>query len=243
MRAREAPPFPGCIGVSHLRVYDSEAPDGLRGGTPHIHTVCTEAYAVVAGRGAVQTLSADGFAETELEPGAFVWFTPGTVHRLVNLDGQLEILVIMQNSGLPEAGDMVCTFPSSFLADRAQYDDVAVLPATDVDTRGPGDAARHRRDLAVMGFAQIRESGDLDGFLGSAATLVRSRVEQWRTVWEDGAAAAATATGIQLQALADGDWGHLRAASVHRLEPPDKVRRYGCCGTLGVYAPRMKETS
>ena len=43
------PPFPGGIGVSHLRVYDTAAPDGLAGGTPHLHTVCTEAYAVVAG--------------------------------------------------------------------------------------------------------------------------------------------------------------------------------------------------
>ena len=37
-------------------MYDTEAPDGLRGGTPHLHTACTEAYAVAAGRGAVQTL-------------------------------------------------------------------------------------------------------------------------------------------------------------------------------------------
>ena len=70
--------LPGAIGVSHLRVY----PDG---GTPHLHTVCTEAYAVVGGRGSVQTVTlAEGFIETPLEAGMLVSFPPGTIHRLVN---------------------------------------------------------------------------------------------------------------------------------------------------------------
>ncbi len=74
----DLPAFPGAIGASHLRVYETEAPDGLRGGTPHVHLSCTEAYWVVAGRGRVQTLGPEGFRETPLERGAFVWFTPGT---------------------------------------------------------------------------------------------------------------------------------------------------------------------
>ena len=45
----DRPPFPGAIAASHLRVYDTAAPDGLAGGTPHLHTACTEAYWVVAG--------------------------------------------------------------------------------------------------------------------------------------------------------------------------------------------------
>ena len=53
----DRPPFPGAIAATHLRVYDTAAPDGLAGGTPHLHTVCTEAYWVVAGTGAVQTLT------------------------------------------------------------------------------------------------------------------------------------------------------------------------------------------
>jgi hypothetical protein len=36
------------------------------------------------------------------------WFTPGTVHRMVNGSG-LRATVLMQNSGLPEAGDAVFT--------------------------------------------------------------------------------------------------------------------------------------
>ncbi|HYF47374.1 MAG TPA: cupin domain-containing protein, partial [Acidimicrobiales bacterium] len=135
------PAFPGAVGVTHLRVYDSEGPDGLRGGTPHVHSACTEAYAVAAGRGAVQTLSADGFRETPLEPGTFVWFTPGTIHRLVN-GGGLEIFVIMANAGLPEAGDMVLTFPDEVLADPDAYRAAAAPPADD-------EGVRRRKDLAI----------------------------------------------------------------------------------------------
>lgn len=70
------PPFPGGVAVSHLRVYDSASVDGLAGGTPHCHTACTEAYAVIGGRGRVATLGGDGYRETPLEAGSFAWFTP-----------------------------------------------------------------------------------------------------------------------------------------------------------------------
>src|SRR5437867_1274356 len=121
------PPFPGGIGVSHLKVYDTPAPDGLAGGTPHLHTVCTEAYAVIAGAGAVQTLTASGYREWPLAPGAFVWFTPGTIHRLVNHD-HLEIIALMANAGLPAAGDMVITFASAIVDDPVASDRAAALP-------------------------------------------------------------------------------------------------------------------
>ncbi len=62
----DRPPFPGAVAASHLRVYDTEAPDGLAGGTPHLHTACTAAYSVVAGRGAVQTLTSSRFEEVAL---------------------------------------------------------------------------------------------------------------------------------------------------------------------------------
>jgi mannose-6-phosphate isomerase-like protein (cupin superfamily) len=82
--------FPGRIGVTHLRVYDRLAPDGLAGGSPHMHFACSEAYLVIQGRGSVQTLSSAGFREITLRAGSMVWFTPGLIHRLVNAD-QLEI--------------------------------------------------------------------------------------------------------------------------------------------------------
>ena len=71
---------------------------------------------MLGGRGAVQTLSGEGYDEQALAPGVMLWFTPGTVHRLVN-DGELDILVVMQNAGLPEAGDAVLTFPPEILGD------------------------------------------------------------------------------------------------------------------------------
>jgi mannose-6-phosphate isomerase-like protein (cupin superfamily) len=231
-------PFPGAIGVSHLRVYDSEAPDGLRGGTPHLHTACTEAYAVAAGRGAVQTLSAAGFAETPIEAGSFVWFTPGTVHRLVN-HGGLEIFVLMANAGLPEAGDMVLTFPAAVLDDPDAYAEVAVLPPEASTTTADDRAVRRRKDLAVEGFLQVKAGGAeaLAAFHRQAATLVGPRVESWRQVWANGPHAEAELVGRQLARLAEGDPGHMADAAVHALPPPAAERRYGCCGTLGTYLP------
>ncbi|MEV1147670.1 cupin domain-containing protein, partial [Micromonospora sp. NPDC049799] len=120
-------PLPGGVGLSRLCVYDTVGPDGLVGGTPHVHLCCTEAYVVTGGSGAVQTLTVEGFRETPLRPGAVVWFTPGTVHRLVN-DGDLRLVVLMQNSGLPEAGDAVLTLPSEYLADATAYAAATALP-------------------------------------------------------------------------------------------------------------------
>ncbi len=83
----KVPALPGAVGVTHLKVYDTQSPDGLIGGSPHLHFACTEAYVVLAGRGAVQTLSTGGFEEVALEPGRLARFTPGLIHRLINLDG------------------------------------------------------------------------------------------------------------------------------------------------------------
>ena len=235
----DTPSFPGAIGVSHLRVYDWEAPDGLRGGTPHVHSVCTEAYAVAAGRGAVQTLTGDGLAETPLEPGSFVWFTPGTIHRLVN-HGGLEIFVLMQNAGLPEAGDMVITFTDEVLADPAAYAAAATLPEGERTTSGTGDAARQRRDRAVEGFALLRDGGKpaLARFHQRVAALLSPRAASWFAIWERGPLAAVERTGEQLARLVEsGAAPHLADASVHALPPASGDRRMGCCGTLGVYLP------
>lgn len=235
------PPLPGGVGVTHLRVYDSIAPDGLPGGTPHLHTVCTEAYWVVRGEGEVQTLGASGFETTPVIPGGLVWFTPGTIHRLVNTSGDLEILVIMGNAGLPEAGDLVITFGPDVMADADRYREAATLPDDATTTAAPSDSARRRRDAAVRAFNALRasvEAGDrslLDDFLGAAASRVAPHADHWRARWQAGPVAAVDATAAHLDALGRIDPAHLHQASVHRLDPPADERRMGCCGTLGTY--------
>ena len=58
--------------VSRLQVYPWHGPDGLAGGTPHMHTLCTEAYVVTGGEGRVQTVGPEGFAETALTASSVV---------------------------------------------------------------------------------------------------------------------------------------------------------------------------
>ncbi|TDQ54344.1 cupin domain-containing protein [Actinorugispora endophytica] len=231
------PEFPGSVGISALRVYPWEAADGLCGGSPHMHLCCTEGYVVTGGAGRLQTLTAEGYSEEPLRAGDVVWFTPGTIHRAVN-DGDLRVLVLMQNGGLPEAGDAVLTLPPEHLADPAAYQRAVAL-------RGPDGApsperARARRDLAVEGFAELRgrtEAGDasaLDAFHAAAAALVRPRLAEWRERWERGADAASARTGREIDALAAGDHTHLRAARVSRIEQPAQDT-LGMCGHLSPY--------
>ncbi len=236
------PPFPAAIGVTHLLVYDTLAPDGLVGGSPHVHFLCSEMYVVIGGHGAVQTLSSAGFCETPLEPGQIVWFTPGVIHRLIN-HGKLEILVVMQNAGLPEAGDFVLTFPESILSDEQAYADAASLsPRGHVYASGER-AAYRRRDLAVQGFVELQQrfqdegSSALDRFYRQALQIIQPKLDAWHAVWERGPLAVTQQTGQHLSDLAKGDSSFLRQGSVYTLPAPASPRRLGMCGTLGVYLP------
>jgi len=232
--------FPGATAVSRLRVYDWPTMDGLHGGSPHLHTVSAEGYVVLGGRGAVQTLSGEGYDEQPLAPGVMLWFTPGTVHRLVN-DGELDILVVMQNAGLPEAGDAVLTFPPEILNDPSSYARAASLPAQDAGDDALHRAARARRDLAIQGYLELRDRVFADGpgalkeLYASAAALVAGRTVEWRRRWRDGALAQAEATGAQLDALAAGCGDHLAASVVRRVEAEPPPPRYGMCGRLQVW--------
>ncbi|KJL33731.1 cupin domain-containing protein [Microbacterium azadirachtae] len=228
--------FPGAVGVSRLRVYTDRAIDGLRGGSPHLHTVCSEGYLVTSGNGRVQTLTlGEGFRETALAPGALLWFGPGTIHRLVN-EGDLELVVIMQNSGLPEAGDAVLTFPDAQVSAATAYSAAARIDGPDAASRLT--AAMIRRDRAVEGFSALRDaaaSGDLDPlrrFHARAAALVADHADTWRERWRTGAWTAAAATSRQLDAIEAADTAHFADAAMHRAEP---VERLGMCGWLRAY--------
>lgn len=239
--------FPGATAVSHLRVYDWDAADGVMGGSPHLHTASAEGYVVLRGAGRLETLSSHGHTETDLVAGTLLWFTPGTVHRLVNVSGDLEILVVMQNAGLPESGDAVLTFPPGVLADPDRYADAVAVPAV-APGEGPDDAdspaargARRRRDLAVEGYLELRDRVRAEGpealapLHDAAARLVAPRAARWRELWRRGALAQAQRTGAQLDDLAAGRAPHLADAAVQHTLPAPGPRRYGMCGRLQVW--------
>jgi len=228
--------FPGGTAVSRLDVYDTEAPDGCSGGTPHLHLVSTEAYVVTAGRGTLQTLTGAGFEEIALEEGVVVWFTPGTIHRAVNLGG-LRVVVLMSNAGLPEAGDAVMTFPPDVLADPDTYASAASL--------GSGDAramrAQQRRDLAVTGFTRLRaaaeagDSGALADFYDAAGRLVLDRAGAWADLVSEGPLAQAQESYERARAVAAGDAHHLRDGRATVATPSAGERAFGMCGRLRTY--------
>lgn len=235
-----APPpegtFPGATGVTLLDVYDWPTPDGLRGGSAHMHLASTEGYIVLEGAGQLQTLGRHGYAETPLRPGDCLWFTPGTIHRLVN-DGGLRILVVMQNAGLPEAGDAVLTFPPDVLADPGAYRRAASLD----HGASLEQEARKRRDLAITGYLtlrdQVKEHGPaaLEDFRAAATQLVAGQADGWRDRWRTGALAAAELTGAHLDQIAANVTDHLAAAALWRIEPSTAPRAYGMCGRLTTY--------
>jgi mannose-6-phosphate isomerase-like protein (cupin superfamily) len=234
------PPFPGATGLTGLSVYDWSSADGLCGGAPHMHLACSECYVVVSGHGGLQTLTIDGVSTVPLDPGDAVWFTPGTIHRSINSDGSLQVVVVMENGGLPEAGDAVLTFPSEYLADSESYRQAVSLLG--VDGLPSLVKARERRDLALEGFRDLcerTEAGDgsaLEDFYGAAARLVKPRLAEWQTTWEAGAHAAALNTAEQISALDRGEYSHLYSARVSRISYPQD-QSYGMCGLLRPYDP------
>jgi hypothetical protein len=219
-----------------LNVYEGAAPDGVCGGSPHMHLVSTEAYLVTEGRGALQTIDGGGFQETELEAGSVVWFTPGTIHRAVNRDG-LKVIVLMSNAGLPEAGDAVMTFPAETVADPDAYAAAAALG----DLDGRAERAARRRDLAVTGFERLRDAvvagdrGPLDDFYQAAGALVRDRAADWGRLVRERPLAQAEQSLAQADAIARGDLTHLGEALVRQAIPNEGERKFGMCGRLRTY--------
>jgi mannose-6-phosphate isomerase-like protein (cupin superfamily) len=248
-QARPSPvaAFPGATGVTVLDVYDWVAPDGLPGGSAHVHLASTEGYVVLSGAGRLQTLGSRGYAETRLVPGDCLWFTPGTIHRLVN-DGELRLLVVMQNAGLPEHGDAVLTFPAEVLADPAAYARAASLDRGSADGGGdgggggdPAPAARRRASLAIEGYLALRERvagsgpGALGDFYAAALRLAAGHAQAWRESWRAGALETAELTGEHLDEIGARVAGHLEAAGLWRIERPAGERSYGMCGLLTTY--------
>jgi mannose-6-phosphate isomerase-like protein (cupin superfamily) len=142
------------IGLTHLTVYDQRpAPDGLMSGSPHVHAVTDEGYYVVSGTGRVELHDIkDGFRSVELSPGRYIQFPPGVVHRLVNLD-HLVLLVIMGNAGLAERGDARIYFGKAVDENPAEYVRLVGL------AKNKGlEGALNRRDAAIRAYGGLLES-------------------------------------------------------------------------------------
>jgi mannose-6-phosphate isomerase-like protein (cupin superfamily) len=231
--------FPGATAVSAVSIYDWPSKDGAGGGTPHLHTASTEAYIVLEGTGRLETLDSRGFASTDLAPGVVLWFTPGTVHRAINTSGDLKVLVLMQNAGLPENGDAVMTFPAQHLADVESYQAAASLPSRDADGGDPvaEEAARRRRDLALEGYLELKEGvlrsgvAALAGFHAAAAKLVGHKTAQWTGFLGQGAEYQAELTRQHLHSLESKESFFLQQGQT-RIGERKTRRIYGMCGRI-----------
>ncbi|MET9966163.1 cupin domain-containing protein [Streptomyces sp. NPDC006356] len=226
------------MGLSQLQVYPWPTADDEHGGSPHMHLACTECYVVVSGSGRLETLNHQGHTTTELHPGDVVWFTPGTIHRAVN-DEDLRVIVVMQNSGLPEAGDAVMTFPPGYLSPETYPDAASLL---DADGSPSPERARARRDLAVEGFTELKRQwrrgnrSAYQEFCAAAVRLVQPRLDTWEKTVNDGALAAAHTALRQINALRRNDFDHLFEAEVSRIAQPHQ-QTLGMCGFLRAYHP------
>ncbi|MBP2412166.1 mannose-6-phosphate isomerase-like protein (cupin superfamily) [Arthrobacter stackebrandtii] len=231
--------FPGATALSEVSIYNWPARDGAAGGAPHLHTTSAEAYAVQQGHGRLETLDSGGFKSTPLEPGTVLWFTPGTIHRAINDSGDLRVLVVMQNAGLPENGDAVMTFPPAHLVDGTVYSQAAALTPGDADSDDPTteSAARRRRDLALEGYFALKKavleegSAALADFHHAAARIVGARTSHWQKLLVYGAERQAAATRAQLEFLERADSYYLQDARTTMGQRKDN-RTYGMCGRI-----------
>jgi mannose-6-phosphate isomerase-like protein (cupin superfamily) len=227
--------MPGATLVTRLRVYDTLAPDGQRGGTPHVHFLCTEMYFVLAGRGAVELIDAQGFRTVPLQPHTALTFSPGTVHRLINPEGDLELLVVMQNSGLPERGDNVVCFGETILNSDEAY-------AAAMKVASFAEAYR-RRDRGVEGFlglkAAFAEGAEvgrqaLGRFYRLASDRTATLRPTWQTIIENGALAEARTSLGRVAALQRDDLSYLTGAQSFAAQAGD-YETPGFCGALNRY--------
>lgn len=146
------------IGISHMSVYeDRPAPDGLNSGCGHVHAITDEAYFCVAGEGYLELHDLDhGYRPVPLSPGAYVQFSPGTLHRVVSTGG-LQVVVIMGNAGLAERGDARIYFGPEVDGDPDRYAELAALPKVNGH---PG--ALDRRDASVSAYMKLMALKDDD---------------------------------------------------------------------------------
>lgn len=227
--------MPGATLMTRLKVYDTPTPDGQIGGTPHLHLVCTEMYVVLNGSGAVELMNKDGFSRVELQQNESLLFSPGTIHRLINPNRDLEILVIMQNSGLPERGDNVVTFSEEWLATDAAYNEAMRISSV--------EEAYQRRNRGVEGFMELKsafetslETGQtaLRQFYNYALARTANRHQEWQDIVENGAVVATNESLAQIKHLKQEDASYLWDSD-YALIANNDAPTPGFCGHLNRY--------
>lgn len=222
----------GGIGISRVVVYAQRpAPDGQHGGSPHIHSVTDEAYYVTRGTGRVELHDlAVGFRRVRLVPGTYVDFEPGVLHRLVNEDA-LELLAIMGNAGLPEAGDARMYFGAAVDALPERYEDLWTL------ARRQGlEGALERRDRAVEAYGKLVRLWEADRaayfaelrrFIETANRAAAAKQESFFQHLERGPQASLAKVRARM--------AHLDVVEEHpvvRKQPQVETAGWGMCGRL-----------
>ena len=190
---------------------------------------------VLAGSGAVEVIDKDGFSRVELHQHDALVFSPGTIHRLINPNRDLEILVIMQNSGLPERGDNVVTFTEKWLTTDAAYTE-----AMHVETV---EDAYQRRDRGVEGFNELKaafansaEEGRarLSHFYDLARDRTAKHLSQWQERVTGGALTAAQTSLEQIKHLENSQQNYLFDNQVAHITANGEPKP-GFCGHLNRY--------
>ena len=229
--------LPAGVGLTHIKVYDTPAPDGVISGGAHIHLVCSEIYYPLAGTGQMEILTINGLETIELHPHKAVFFQPGTFHRVLNPNKNLEVLAIMQNGGLPERGDFVMSFPGDTLADPTAY--AQALRATNMAE------GLKRRDLSITGFMALKAAfaeslpagqEALRRFYRAARNLIAPKVDGFEWVLKVGAQAEVKTSLDACDFIKIGRVDYLERSRHAAIDPLKDPARLGMCGELHPYA-------
>ncbi len=230
--AAAADPLISGIGLTRLTVYDQRpAPDGLQSGSPHVHAVTDEGYYVMSGHGRVELHDVEhGFRTVEMSPGTYLQFPPGVLHRLVNTD-HLVILVVMGNAGLAERGDARIYFGRAVDEDPAEFARLAGLPKE----KGL-EGALERRDASIRAYQGLVELWDkdrdayraeLERFFGVHMEAAASLRKEFSEAVEGGPGAW---NALLLERLAALPAGLAGAGPV--IHAPSGATTLGMCGIL-----------
>ena len=200
-----------------------------------MHFLCTEMYFVTRGNGAVEMIDGKGFSRVELATHSALIFSPGTIHRLINPNRDMELLVIMQNSGLPERGDNVVCFRPEIMASQEEYQNGMKVSSF--------AEAYARRDKGVEGFLELKAAfaeglevgrGALERFYHHANLRTASLRPEWQGIIKQGSLAEANTSLAHLQQLNDNQLDFLDAAQQFSIHPSD-YNTPGFCGALNRY--------